>query len=75
MTTFGSVIQRKCLEASLFSSIGQTMERKTPHFRRPLERLAKKPSMAFSEGQEAGTKWEMNRGLRPNQVRKTQIWP
>jgi len=46
-----------------------TMERKTPRFKRQLASLAKKPSTAFSQEQEVGTKWKVKRGWRSSQRR------
>lgn len=39
------------------------MERKTPRLSRRLESLAKKPSTAFSQEQDVGTKWKVQRGM------------
>ena len=45
------------------------MDRKAPRFSRRFESLAKKPSTAFSQEHEVGTKWNVQRGWRASQAR------
>ena len=76
MILSGLAVQTKGLGSSLVWSMKRLMaawrsatERNTPRLRRRLESLAKKPSTAFSQEQEVGVKWKVQRGWRSSQAR------
>ena len=76
MILSGSAVQVKGLGMWLVSSTKRlraawrsTIERKTPRFNRCFDSLAKKPSTAFSQEHEFGTKWKVKRGCRSSHWR------
>ena len=52
----------------LMAAWRSTTDRKTPRFRVRLVSVAKKVSTAFSQEQEVGVKWKVQRGCRASQA-------
>jgi hypothetical protein len=76
MMPSGSAVQTKGLGFSfasakyrLIAACSSTSEAKLPRLSRRLVRVAKKPSTAFSQEQEVGVKWKVQRGCRASQAR------
>ena len=75
MIALGSAFQTKGFGVALWVSMRvliacrSTSEWNTPRLRRLRVSLAKNPSTAFSQEQEVGVKWKVQRGCRASQAR------